>query len=85
MLEHISLFPDPPLLIVTSGLADARLWAEALNLGTYDVLAKPFDATEVIRIVRLACNTGWNDMNSMPHGPNKGRLQPKHRLRQPHG
>jgi FixJ family two-component response regulator len=54
MLEHISLLPDPPLLIVTSRLADARLWAEALNLGAYDVLAKPFDATQVIRIVGLA-------------------------------
>lgn len=54
MLEHISLLRDPPLLIVTSRLADARLWAEALNLGAYDVLAKPFDATEVIRIVSLA-------------------------------
>ena len=54
MLEHISLLPDPPLLIVTCRLADARLWAEALNLGAYDVLAKPFDAAEVIRIVSLA-------------------------------
>ena len=54
MLEHISFLPDPPLLIVTSRLADARLWAEALNLGAYDVLAKPFNATEVIRVVSLA-------------------------------
>ena len=54
MLEHISFLPDPPLLIVTSRLADARLWAEALNLGAYDVLAKPFDAAEVIRVVSLA-------------------------------
>jgi DNA-binding NtrC family response regulator len=54
MLEQISLLPDPPFLIVTSRLADARLWAEALNLGTYDLLAKPFDTTEVIRIVNLA-------------------------------
>jgi len=54
MLEDISFLPDPPLLIVTSRLADARLWAEALNLGAYDVLAKPFDATEVMRAVSLA-------------------------------
>jgi DNA-binding NtrC family response regulator len=60
MLEHISLLPDPPLLIVTSRLADARLWAEALNLGAYDVLAKPFDATEVIRIVSVAWQH-WQD------------------------
>jgi FixJ family two-component response regulator len=41
-------------MIVTSRLADDRLWAEALNLGVYDVLAKPFDRTELIRSVRLA-------------------------------
>jgi len=46
--------PDPPFLVVTSRLADDRLWAEALNLGAYDVLAKPFDKTEVNRIVRSA-------------------------------
>jgi len=54
MLDKISLLPDPPLLIVTSRLADERLWAEALNLGAWDVLAKPFDADEVIRIVDIA-------------------------------
>ena len=43
-----------PLLIVTARLADERLWAEALNLGAQDVLATPFDATEVIRIVGIA-------------------------------
>jgi len=45
---------DPPLLIVASRLADEYLWAEALNLGAYDVLAKPFDAEEVIRVLRSA-------------------------------
>lgn len=54
MLEHISLLPDPPLLIVTSRLADDSLWAEALNLGAWDVMAKPFEATEVIRILSSA-------------------------------
>jgi DNA-binding NtrC family response regulator len=54
MLDYISALPDPPLLIVTSRPADERLWAEAPNLGAYDVLAKPFDATEVIRILSLA-------------------------------
>jgi len=54
MLALISLLTDPPLLIVTSRQADERLWAEALNLGAYDVLSKPFDEAEVIRIVSLA-------------------------------
>jgi DNA-binding response OmpR family regulator len=54
MLEHVGGLPSPPLLIVTSRLADERLWAEALNLGAYDVLAKPFDKREVIRAVTSA-------------------------------
>jgi len=43
----------PPLLIVTSRLADERLWAEVLNLGAHDVLAKPFNAEEVVRVLDL--------------------------------
>jgi DNA-binding NtrC family response regulator len=54
MLEQVGCLPTPPLLIVTSRLADERLWAEALNLGAYDVLAKPFDKREVIRTVTSA-------------------------------
>jgi len=60
MLHYTSLLPDPPLLIVTSRLADERLWAEALNLGAWDVLAKPFDTDEVIRIVGVAWRH-WQD------------------------
>ena len=44
----------PPRMIVTSRLADDRLWAEVLNLGGYDLLAKPFDASEVARVVGTA-------------------------------
>lgn len=50
-LRHMSA---PPLLIVASRFADEQLWAEALNLGAYDVLAKPFDTNEVSRSLRLA-------------------------------
>lgn len=48
------LIPDPPLVIVTSLNADDQLWAEVLNEGGYDVLAKPFEQPEVIRVVSLA-------------------------------
>ena len=51
VLDQTTILPDPPALIVTSRLADERLWAEALNLGAYDVLAKPFDRTELMRVV----------------------------------
>jgi len=51
---QVAQLPDPPFLIVTSRLADEYLWAEALNLGAYDVLAKPFHPAEVIRSVSQA-------------------------------
>ena len=63
MLERISALPDPPYLIVTSRLADDRLWAEALNLGAWDVLSKPFDHGEVKRIVNSAWRH-WNDRSN---------------------
>lgn len=54
LLERTVLMPHSPLVIVTSRLADERMWAEALNLGAWDVLAKPFDRIEVIRVVESA-------------------------------
>ncbi len=54
LLSQIAPLTDPPCLVVTSRLADEHLWAEVLNLGGYDVLAKPFDAEEVLRVVSLA-------------------------------
>jgi DNA-binding response OmpR family regulator len=47
LLAAIRLLPDPPLLIVTSRLADEYLWAEVLNLGGHDVIAKPFLLAEL--------------------------------------
>ncbi len=63
LLDLLKLLAKPPFLIVTSRAADERLWAEALNLGAYDVLAKPFDRTEVSRIVSLAW-MHWSEQNS---------------------
>lgn len=56
VLEAMHALPAPPLLIVISQVADDYLWAEALNLGVYDVLAKPLDYTEVVRVLSLALN-----------------------------
>ena len=55
VMEHVKAMPNAPSLIVASRLADDRLWCEALTLGAWDVLAKPFHLTEVIRSVR----SGW--------------------------
>jgi DNA-binding response OmpR family regulator len=54
MLETVGRFPAPPMLIVTSRTADEYLWAEALNLGAYDVLSKPYHAPEVVRVLSMA-------------------------------
>jgi DNA-binding response OmpR family regulator len=44
----------PPRVIVTAHPSDESLWAEILDLGAYDLLARPFEAGEVIRVVSLA-------------------------------
>ena len=54
LLEQVGTLKEPPYVIVTSRLADDRLWSEALNLGAYDVLAKPFEASEVTRVLASA-------------------------------
>jgi CheY-like chemotaxis protein len=69
VLESISVLPDPPLLIVASRLADDHLWAEALNLGAWDVLPKPFQKQEVIRVLASAWRH-WQYRRDLPKGRN---------------
>ncbi|HTX33430.1 MAG TPA: hypothetical protein VME43_00350 [Bryobacteraceae bacterium] len=54
ILSQSASLSQPPCLIVISRLADEHLWAEALNLGAYDVLSRPFDRAEVVRSISLA-------------------------------
>ena len=63
ILNRISAAPATPLLIVTSRIADASLWAEVLNLGGYDLLAKPFNRQEVRHVLTSA----W--VQSVQSGP----------------
>ena len=63
--------PNPPLFVVVSEMADQYLWAEVLNLGGYDVLAKPFDRGELLQVVGMSwrnwkCRSGAN-----PLGPER--------------
>jgi len=60
-------------LIVTSRLADERLWAEVLNLGGYDLLAKPFDQSEVIRVIDMALRR-WAFCKRLQGGMGKSRV-----------
>jgi DNA-binding response OmpR family regulator len=54
VLSDLGEMPRPPLLVVTSRVADDRLWSEALNLGAYNVLAKPLNMKEVFHVAGLA-------------------------------
>lgn len=65
LLHEIRKMEDPPPLIVADRLAEDRLWAEALNLGAYDLLAKPFDGKEVWHAVTTACRRRENE-NGVP-------------------
>ncbi len=63
VLSELESLPLRPNVIVTSRLADDSLWAEVLNVGAYDLLAQPFDADEVVRVVFLA----WHEQNRRAH------------------
>ena len=54
LLQVTAEVASHPRVIVLSRLADERLWAEALNLGAYDLLMKPLDSAEARRVLTLA-------------------------------
>ena len=56
VLELARKTEPAPEVIVTDASADARFWAEALNLGAYDLIAQPFATAEVQRILSNACS-----------------------------
>ncbi len=49
---------NPPPVVVVSRHADERLWAEVLNAGGYDLLARPFESVEVLRVMDMASRHG---------------------------
>lgn len=54
VLDYCHGLRRPPLVIVASRNADEVLWAEVLDMGGQDVLAKPFHRDEVLCALRLA-------------------------------
>jgi DNA-binding NtrC family response regulator len=56
ILDIVRVVKPAPAVIVTDASADARFWAEALNLGVYDLIAQPFATAEVRRILSYACS-----------------------------
>lgn len=65
LLDALQLLSYPPHLIVSSRMADNRLWAEVLNLGGYDVQPIPFDPAAILRTAQLArsnCLSRWGKL-----------------------
>lgn len=54
ILKAAASRPDPPLLIVTSRHAEAKLLDQIRNLEAYDLLLKPFDPEEVAMVMSSA-------------------------------
>jgi DNA-binding NtrC family response regulator len=59
VLTELDSTPDRQTLIVSSRLADERLWAEVFNLGAFDLLlGSPIVAEEVLRVTQCASMAG---------------------------
>lgn len=58
LIHRLADLQNPPPVVVLSRHADERLWAEVLNLGGYDVLAKPLEHNEVTRVLSMAFRYG---------------------------
>lgn len=65
VLHLVRECPRETEVIVTDPQADARFWAEALNLGAYDLLAQPFYEPEVRRILCNACSRPLSQTSQM--------------------
>jgi len=65
LLSQIEGIEYPPMVVVTARLADEALWSHVLNLGGYNVLAKPLAAAEVFHVVSFA----WLCWKSQWHLP----------------
>jgi len=68
VLQWTRQFANCPPLIVVSRIADESLWSDALRLGAFDVLAKPFDRIELLRSVRMAWSSWLRRRDSLMAG-----------------
>ncbi len=62
VMDQMAIRSEPPCVIVTSRLANAQLWYEALNWGAFDLISKPFDNDETMRVLTSA----WRARNRRP-------------------
>src|ERR1019366_5630556 len=79
VLSRLALMRCPPLLVVTSRMADDHLWSEVLNMGAYNVLAKPLIMKEVFHVVGLAWMS-WKRRWELPQALARTASNPPGRL-----
>lgn len=60
VLDKLRALDNPPKMIVTSNQADENLWTEVLAEGAFDLLPRPFERTELFRVVSLAWRDWWH-------------------------
>jgi DNA-binding NtrC family response regulator len=70
LLSQLRSLPEPPEVILMTAKADEHLWSEVLKSGAYDLITKPFDRSEVFRIVSLA----WRQWRDLWHGNARVRV-----------
>ena len=58
--DVLTLAGENARVVVTCKYADEQLWAEVLNNGGYDLLGKPFNRSEMSRIVQAAAGMSNN-------------------------
>ncbi len=81
LLDEVEAMQGGHPVIVISTFADERLWAEVLNLGGYDLLMKPFDPAEVVRVLKMAGRVWQSDGRAVRAARNRGRLLSSGRCR----
>jgi hypothetical protein len=75
----------PTCIVLSAGSADDRLCAEAGRHGVYDVLAKPFRAAEVLRVIKMAW-LHWQNRYGLPSAVGErpgGESEPQENLKTP--
>ena len=65
LLRQLPSLTKPPLLAVSYQPTGRCFWSEVISLGGYDILVKPFGASDVFRLVSLAWEN-WKDRSARP-------------------
>jgi DNA-binding response OmpR family regulator len=69
LLDELREMPGAPPFVLMSHAADDRLWAEALNLGAFDLLMKPLHPEEASRVLEAAARQAAGSTGGLRSAP----------------